>query len=142
MAIEGISAGMANQSVVAVSTSAAVSSQGQSTEASARVTEVKRVDRERPSRDGEAFTGRKIEGWEQESGATDSEALKKQVSDLNRRLNTTECQYGIHEETQRVTLKIVDKETKEVIKELPPEKTLEMIAKVWEMAGLLIDEKR
>lgn len=122
MAIEGISAGMTNQSVVAVSTSAAVSSQGQSTEASARVTEVKRVDRERPSRDGEA--------------------LKKQVSDLNRRLNTTECQYGIHEETQRVTLKIVDKETKEVIKELPPEKTLEMIAKVWEMAGLLIDEKR
>ena len=34
------------------------------------------------------------------------------------------------------------KESKEVIKEFPPEKTLDMIAKVWEMAGLMVDEKR
>ena len=47
-----------------------------------------------------------------------------------------------HEDTNRVTIKIVDKNTKEVIKELPPEKTLDMIAKVWEMAGILIDERR
>ena len=32
--------------------------------------------------------------------------------------------------------------TKETIKELPPEKTLDMIAKVWEMAGSMVDEKR
>lgn len=138
MAIEGISAGRTEQSVVAVSTSAAVSSRKQSTEASARITEVK----QEPSRESEAFSRKSGEGRETESIATDNEALKKQVSDLNKRLSSTECQYGIHEETQRVTLKIVDKETKEVIKELPPEKTLEMIAKVWEMAGLLIDEKR
>ena len=30
----------------------------------------------------------------------------------------------------------------EVIKEFPPEKTLDMIAKVWEVAGILVDEKR
>ena len=35
----------------------------------------------------------------------------------------------------------VDKDTKEVLKEYPPEKTLDMIAKVWEIAGLLVDEK-
>jgi flagellar protein FlaG len=38
-------------------------------------------------------------------------------------------------------IKIVDKDTKEVLKEYPPEKTLDMIAKVWEVAGLLVDEK-
>ena len=47
-----------------------------------------------------------------------------------------------NEKTNRVTIKIVDKKTKEVIKEFPPEKTLDMIAKVWEMAGLMVDEKR
>ena len=52
------------------------------------------------------------------------------------------AQFGIHEETNHLTIKIVDKETRKVIKELPPEKTLDMIAKVWEMAGLLVDEKR
>ena len=35
----------------------------------------------------------------------------------------------------------MDKNTKEVIKELPPEKTLDMIARIWEMAGILVDEK-
>ena len=54
----------------------------------------------------------------------------------------SEAGYGIHEATNRVTIKIIDKDTKEVIKELPPEKTLDMIAKAWEMAGILVDERR
>ena len=41
-----------------------------------------------------------------------------------------------------MTIKIVDKASKKVIKELPPEKTLDMIARVWEMAGILVDEKK
>lgn len=142
MAIEGIGAGRVDQSAMAVQTSATVSSQRQSTEASARITEVKPVEREKTSRGGETVFKKSGAGQEKESKVMDNEALKKRISDLNRQLNSTECQYGVHEETQRVTLKIVDKETKEVIKELPPEKTLEMIAKVWEIAGLLVDEKR
>ncbi|MEG1888510.1 MAG: flagellar protein FlaG, partial [Lachnospiraceae bacterium] len=35
-----------------------------------------------------------------------------------------------------------DKETKKVIKEFPAEKTLDLIAKAWEIAGLLVDERR
>lgn len=54
----------------------------------------------------------------------------------------SEAVFGIHEKTNRVTIKIIDKDTKEVIKEVPPEKTLDMIAKVWELAGILIDERR
>ena len=45
-------------------------------------------------------------------------------------------------DTNRIMIKIMDKETKEVIKEFPPEKTLDMIARIWEMAGILVDEKR
>ena len=39
-------------------------------------------------------------------------------------------------------IKIVDKKTKDVIKEIPAEKTLDLIAKAWELAGLMVDEKR
>lgn len=67
--------------------------------------------------------------------------LKKAVSDLNKQMPNSEAIFGIHEETNRVTIKIVDKSTKEVIKEFPPEETLDMIAKVWEVAGILVDEK-
>lgn len=68
--------------------------------------------------------------------------LKKAVNDLNKQLMNSEAIFGIHEKTNRVTIKIVDKNTKEVIKEYPPEQTLDMIAKVWEIAGILVDEKR
>lgn len=68
--------------------------------------------------------------------------IKKAVEQLNKKMNNSEALFGIHEGTNRVIIKIVDKSTKEVIKELPPEKTLDMIAKAWELAGLLVDEKR
>ena len=71
------------------------------------------------------------------------EQLKKAVEQMKKgQLENSEAVFGFHEETNRVTIKIVDKETKKVIKELPPEKTLDMIAKVWELAGLMVDEKR
>lgn len=69
--------------------------------------------------------------------------IKQAVSDINRKLNNnTLAEFGYHEDTNRVTIKIVDKDTKEVIKEIPPEKTLDLIAKAWELAGILVDEKR
>ena len=70
------------------------------------------------------------------------EQIRKAVEQLNRNMKNTEAVFGIHEDTNRVTIKILDKSTKEVIKELPPEKTLDMIAKVWELAGILVDERR
>jgi len=70
------------------------------------------------------------------------EQIKRAVEQLNKKMSHSSAVFGIHEETNRVTIKIIDKETREVIKELPPEKTLDMIAKVWEMAGILVDERR
>ena len=70
------------------------------------------------------------------------EQIRKTVAEINRNAQGTEAVFGIHDATNRVTIKIINKETKEVIKELPPEKTLDMIAKAWELAGLLVDEKR
>lgn len=71
-----------------------------------------------------------------------NDQIRKAVEKLNKNMANSEAVFGIHEDTNRVTIKIIDKGTKEVLKELPPEKTLDMIAKVWEMAGILIDEKR
>ncbi|MFQ9618077.1 MAG: flagellar protein FlaG [Waltera sp.] len=72
-----------------------------------------------------------------------NEQIKKAVEKLNKSMMShSEAVFGIHEATNRVTIKIIDKDTKKVIKELPPEKTLDMIAKVWELAGILVDEKR
>lgn len=81
-------------------------------------------------------------GEQQDNPQASNEQIKKAVEILNKNMSNSEAVFGIHEGTNRVTIKIIDRSTKEVIKELPPEKTLDMIAKVWEMAGLLVDEKR
>ena len=70
-------------------------------------------------------------------------ATMKDISEINKVINqNTIAEFGYNEPTNRVTIKIKDKETDEVIKEIPSEKALEMLAKAWELAGLLVDEKR
>ena len=69
-------------------------------------------------------------------------SLKKAVEDINRNSSNTEAIFGYHEGTNRVTIKIIDKDTKEVKREYQAEETLDMIQKIWEMAGLMVDEKR
>ena len=73
----------------------------------------------------------------------ENEKIRKAVAEMSKKMTSnTEAIFGIHDETNRVTIKLVDKDTKKVIREIPPEKTLDMIAKVWELAGILVDEKR
>ena len=43
--------------------------------------------------------------------------------------------------TQRIMVKVINIDTDEVIKELPPEDVLDTVARIREMIGLLIDER-
>lgn len=91
---------------------------------------------------------------QQDRGAvqTDKEVapdkIKAAVDDLNKTvkqaspLHHTQLSFKYHEDTNRISITVTDSDTDEVIREIPPEKTLDMLAKAWEMAGLLVDERR
>ena len=65
------------------------------------------------------------------------------VSNANSHLPTrTKCEFAYDEKTKRVSITIKDEDTDEVIKEIPPKEALEMVAKMWELAGIMVDEKR
>ncbi len=73
----------------------------------------------------------------------DNEKIRKAISEMTKNSKSNaEAVFGIHEKTNRVTIKMIDKDTRKVIKEFPPDETLDMIAKVWEIAGIMVDEKR
>lgn len=55
--------------------------------------------------------------------------------------NTT-FRFSIHEATKRISVTVLDKDTNEVIREIPPEKVLDVVAQMWDMAGLFVDERR
>lgn len=70
-------------------------------------------------------------------------SLAEAAKDINRKINNnTIAEFGYHEATRRITIKIKDKDTDEVIKEIPSEKALELLEKAWELAGIMVDEKR
>ena len=82
------------------------------------------------------------DGAEKNAASQATSSLREAVEKINSANGNAEAVFGIHEGTNRVTIKMVDKETKEVIKEFPADKTLDLIAKAWELAGIMVDEKR
>lgn len=64
------------------------------------------------------------------------------MSEANQKLSKTRCEYSYDEPTRRVSIKVYDKDTDKLIREVPPEKSLEVLQKIWELAGIIVDEKR
>jgi flagellar protein FlaG len=65
------------------------------------------------------------------------EKANKAIQGGNRRF-----EFSIHDETNQIMVKVYDSDTDELIKEIPNEKILDMVAKICEMAGILVDERR
>lgn len=74
-----------------------------------------------------------------------NEELKSAVEKMNDALSEssprTHSRFRIHEGTGRVIVDLVDTRTDEIIKELPAEKILDLVANIWEMVGIIVDER-
>ncbi|WP_339278964.1 flagellar protein FlaG [Paenibacillus sp. FSL W8-1187] len=53
----------------------------------------------------------------------------------------TKVEFSVHKETNAIMIKVLNKDTNELIREVPPEKTLDVAAKLMEIAGLLVDTR-
>ncbi|MFU0828748.1 MAG: Flagellar protein FlaG [Lachnoclostridium sp.] len=91
-----------------------------------------------------ANADKKVKDDEKKQIQADLNYIKNILNETNRKIKPTKtrCEFSYHEDINRVSIKILDAESNEVIREIPPEETLEMIQKLWEVAGLLVDEKR
>ena len=71
------------------------------------------------------------------------EQLEKAVSKANEHIVGVNAQfeYRIHEGTDRIMVKLIDIESHDVIREIPPEKMLDMVAEIWKRVGLVIDNQ-
>lgn len=56
--------------------------------------------------------------------------------------NNRRFEFSIHEATNEIVVKVFNSETNELIREIPNEKILDMVAKICEMAGIFVDERR
>lgn len=79
-------------------------------------------------------------------GATISVGEEQTVKALEKVLkalegSSTTLEVSVHKETKAIMVKVFNKDTGELIRELPPEKTLDIVANMMEIAGIIVDEK-
>jgi len=67
---------------------------------------------------------------------------QRRMARLQDTLKNHNIEISYNEEVNRYAIKVLDSDSKEVVKEIPSEKSLEMFAKMLEIEGLLVDEKR
>jgi flagellar protein FlaG len=71
------------------------------------------------------------------------EKLKESVNALNKTLEAIDKKYefSIHEETDRPVVRVYDRNSGEIIKQIPPEEVLNILTKIRELIGIFIDER-
>lgn len=74
-------------------------------------------------------------------GKDDFDKIVDKAKDINSDLKYTRFEFSIHDVTKRVMVKIYDRASDELISEVPPEKLLDLLAGIWEQAGLVVDKK-
>lgn len=121
--------GTANTEVKAENISTAVSKQQKTTDKKEKYVE---ADKET-----------KTESTEKSLSKMQLKQLKQAIEEANRkaRLTNTAREYSYDEVTNRVCVKITDKDTEKVIREVPTEESLKRITRMLETAGLVVDEK-
>ncbi|KAB2336793.1 flagellar protein FlaG [Cytobacillus depressus] len=69
--------------------------------------------------------------------------LKQVVTDMNQVLGNshTSLKYMYHEKLQKYYVTLINDETKETVREIPPKKLLDMYASMKEYLGLFVDNK-
>ncbi|WP_258959184.1 flagellar protein FlaG [Paenibacillus tyrfis] len=72
------------------------------------------------------------------------EAVVKAIQKANKALQGVEkrFEYRVHQQTGEIMVKVLNQETDELIREIPPEKLLDLVAKLQDICGIIIDEKR
>lgn len=73
----------------------------------------------------------------------DRAKMESMVEGLNEFLEPVETsvRFELHDKLERYYVTVVDKNTDEVVREIPPEKMLDMYAAMAEFMGILVDKK-
>ncbi|WP_158736785.1 flagellar protein FlaG [Alteribacillus sp. YIM 98480] len=73
----------------------------------------------------------------------DPKELQEQADGMNKMLEAsyTDLKFNVHEDLDRIYVQVLERETEEIVREIPPEKFLDMVASMLEQVGILVDEK-
>lgn len=101
------------------------------------------MDKIQPVQDNQNTSESNINKYNNTNKELKKEDLEFYVDKFNEVLkSSTYLKFEVHEKLDTIMIKIIDDKTKEVLKEVPPKKILDMVANLMELAGVVIDERR
>lgn len=71
---------------------------------------------------------------------------EQQINELQKMIDAIQgpkrvLEVSVHQETNAIMVKVLNEQTGDVIREIPPERRLDVAAKMMELAGIIIDKK-
>ena len=92
--------------------------------------------------DDDFFRKDEQEEFHLEPGTLDEESVDFMTKELNELMSKINCniEFTYHQDAGMMSVKMVDKETQEVIKELPPEEMIENMVKAKDWLGAFLDK--
>lgn len=78
-----------------------------------------------------------------EATTQDTELLKDvlQVAERHFQIRNVGLEFEVHDATGRLKVTVLDSDTGKIIREVPPQQVLDMVAKLDEMMGILFEQK-
>lgn len=78
-----------------------------------------------------------------QSQKEEHDKIDQAIEDMNETVSALhkELRFKLHEEAERMMVEVVNTENNEVLKEIPPKEMLDMMGRIKEVVGLLLDEK-
>jgi len=78
----------------------------------------------------------------EQKGKEDAQVSQDLLDELEYGINTIHnvgLEFSMHDESGRIMIKVVEKDTGDLIREIPPEEILDLVARMGDMLGILFD---
>ena len=72
-----------------------------------------------------------------------AQKIQRQVDHMNKlfEVNYTSVKFNVHEDTERLMIRVVDRKTEEIVREIPSEEFLDMVSRMVDYMGFMVDQK-
>lgn len=113
-----------------------------------QVTQPKRVEHVKNNLENGNLSGDQIgqntpQNQKGETREIEKTEIEKALEVINNALKVTDkkLDFELHEGTNRTMVKVINRETEEIIREIPPEEILNLVEKMTELVGLMMDKR-
>lgn len=105
------------------------------------VTQAGQVDREKSPGKGKAPQGSSSE-WKIPPGNVGKfSEVVKDINTLVHQVASTKISFDVDDDTGRAVVRVLNKETGEVIRQVPPEELLTLVARMRQLSGLIFNQE-